>query len=290
VRKEWIIPYNSRKKEIWDWSILVMAIENSFVIPLEVAFEPAFESNLGYQIISNLIDLMFLIDMVLISVTAYIDSKGNQVKDSNLIIKHYVKSFRFIADFGALLGTGIITNLVPSFKFFGFFKLTRIFRIGAAVGRSNMPSHIKMVLNILKLTIYLVMYFHVVGCFWFSVVHVSADQFDHDGRTLQWYPPIHFLNYADSDIFNPQKDQLSLYFLMVYYSVLMGSLNEMGPVNPIEMASCTLIMLGGCFVNAQIFSEIAVLIQSLQKSSQEFQKKIDNANSSMNNLKIDEHL
>jgi len=52
------------------------------------------------------------------------------------------------------------------------------------------------------------------------------------------------------------------YIVCIYYSVLLIGFNELGPVNPIEMVFSIAFLLSASMINAQIFSEIVLLMQS----------------------------
>jgi len=60
----------------------------------------------------------------------------------------------------------LIAAYFPSLKIFGFFKITRILRLDVLVSRSNYTEQIKTSLNLMKLTFYLCVYIHVMGCLW----------------------------------------------------------------------------------------------------------------------------
>jgi len=62
-----------------------------------------------YTTIDNVVDGIFLIDIILMFFTSFFDNRGIENFESLEIAKHYLKSIRFIFDFGAILGTGVIT-------------------------------------------------------------------------------------------------------------------------------------------------------------------------------------
>ena len=87
-----------------------------------------------------------------------------------------MKSFRFYADLFAVLGTGLITAVVPSFKFFGFFKMFRIMRLGTMITKMNVPEDIKAFFNLMKLCFYLILGVHIMGCVWFMVCKINSNK------------------------------------------------------------------------------------------------------------------
>lgn len=42
IPKRFIIKINSSKKDKWDKGILMLAVQNSLMIPLDIAFKPTF--------------------------------------------------------------------------------------------------------------------------------------------------------------------------------------------------------------------------------------------------------
>jgi len=68
--------------------------------------------------------------------------------------------------------------------------------------------------------------------------------------------------------------------------VLMLGGNELGPVTTMEKAFVAFIMLAGNIINANIFGEMAVLVQTINKRSSEFQERIDNSNTVMKQIKV----
>jgi len=60
-------------------------------------------------VFDNLIDMFFLVDMVLMGVTSYVDKFGTEMRDQGMILRNYIYSKRFLFDTLAVLGTGVIT-------------------------------------------------------------------------------------------------------------------------------------------------------------------------------------
>ena len=61
-----IISFRNKKKEKWDVLMIILAMINSFFIPLEMNFDfPVLFHSIIYIIFDNLIDFMFLADLIL---------------------------------------------------------------------------------------------------------------------------------------------------------------------------------------------------------------------------------
>ena len=189
-------------KERWDIFILILAFQNSLIIPIDMSFEPEWTAHFYYQIFDNLVDFLFLVDMILMCFTSFIDPQGKEVFRSVQIIRKYVFSRRFVTDFAAILGTGVVTQFFPSLKIFGFFKMIRIFRLEGMITSMNIPEDAKALFNLLKYTFYICLYNHIFGCAWFSIVKINANWIDEEGFNHTWYPPTDWINYSDAKLFS----------------------------------------------------------------------------------------
>ena len=61
---------------------------------------------------------------------------------------------------------------------------------------------------------------------------------------------------------------------------------EVGPRTVLELIFVSIIMLAGAIINANIFGNMAVLIQNMNRKDTKFQEQIDTANTAMKNLKL----
>jgi len=109
---------------------LVLALQNSFFVPIELSFEPPFTKLTMYLLLNIIVDLVFFLDMIVMSITTYTDRLGREVKDSHMIFLKYLKSFRFYPDLISLFGNDLLTALFPIFKICGLFKVIRVLRLG----------------------------------------------------------------------------------------------------------------------------------------------------------------
>lgn len=72
----------------------------------------------------------------------------------------------------------------------------------------------------------------------------------------------------------------------MYYSILMLKPNEIAPSGNIEILVCCVILVLDLIVAAQIYGQVAVLVQMAGRRTAKFQKQIDNANTAMNDMGI----
>lgn len=146
LKDDKIISLKNKNRESWDGFVLGLSLFNAIVVPLELSFEMPFTNSIGYSIIDNIIDVLFIIDMILMFITSYRNIYGEEIRDQGMIAKHYVKSIRFLFDFASLFGTGIVTQWLPSLKVFKCFKIVRVFRLNKFITGLKIDKQIKGVL------------------------------------------------------------------------------------------------------------------------------------------------
>ena len=72
------VSYKSKSKKIWDFSVLLVAIFNSLVIPFEQAFKAKIFKEPAFEAVDYVIDLIFLLDVILTFQTSFMDKKGQE--------------------------------------------------------------------------------------------------------------------------------------------------------------------------------------------------------------------
>lgn len=85
-----------------------------------------------------------------------------------------MKTRRFYSDVAALLGTGPFVSLWKVFKYFQLFKMFRVFKVKDIIAQSNAPKEWKAIMNLCKIFFYLVMYLHIVGCYWYLMISYNG--------------------------------------------------------------------------------------------------------------------
>lgn len=87
-----------------------------------------------------------------------------------------------------------------------------------------------------------------------------------------------------TNLFNEEIDYQ--YWASIYNSILMLAGNELGPRTNMELIFVSIMLLAGSLIFANIFGEMAVLVQVMTKRQVKFQEQVDTANTAMKNLAI----
>lgn len=101
------------------------------------------------------------------------------------------------------------------------------------------------------------MYIHLIACILW--VTFSENQ--------TWVPAVDFI-YAKTKLF--QEDFAKQYLSMLYHAIMVFGLNEVAPVEKVELIVVILMMHLSAIVNAYIFGEMAVLVQEMDKKDIDF--------------------
>lgn len=231
-----------------------------------------------------MIDFFFMLDLVMNFRTSIIKSTTNEeITDLRVIAINYLKG-RFWIDLLASFPLDSVTFIFLDsnsgstlWQLFGLLKLVRILRLSRLIAYLNIKNDLKMSLKLVKLVFFLVLYLHILGCMWFFI----AKQDD------KWIPPLDYV-YVTTDLY--EKNRFSQYCSSIYHALLMLGGNDIGPRGEFQILFVTLMLLIASIVNANIFGNIIVLIQSMNRKATVFQEKIDYAVETMKNLKVPDRL
>ena len=159
------------------------------------------------------IDLFFIVDIILTFRTTYVSKQGDEIIDPCLIAKNYLRN-KFWIDLISTIpwdATGY-----SQLSVFGLLKVQRVFRITKIINNVNAGEDIKLFLKLGKLIFFLILYVHVVGCFWFYWVKVNKE----------WIPPLDYM-FVKTDLY--ESTDMKIYASCFYHAIQMLIGSEVGP-------------------------------------------------------------
>lgn len=165
-----VVSFKNKYRKMFDIFVLMLALYNSVMIPLKQCYNPEFKRTRESEIMDMVIDGIFLIDILLMFHTTFIDNKGEEIWNVPEIAYNYSHTSRFIVDLLSLLGSAAFTWIHRYFNLFGFFKVLRVFRISSLITKSNMDGSSKAAMKLGKLIFYLIFYLHVIACYWWLIL------------------------------------------------------------------------------------------------------------------------
>lgn len=259
----------------WDTFIIIIAIYNCITLSFNIGFNPSWANHPAYITLDVLLILCYVLDIIQSFNTTYLDRNGEEIWDRKLIAKRYILGGRLLID---------VVSTIPFDYFggpdllamFGLLKLTRLSRISTIISRLNFNEQIKALIKMAQLTFYLYLVIHINACVLFWVVRQSE----------KWFPPFDFIVLPPGETKLYDEDITYQYWALIYNSIIMFAGNESGPRTQFEYFYISVMMISGTLINANIFGEMAVLVQVMTKKQVKFQEQVDTANTAMKNLEI----
>ena len=174
----YIIRFNSRFRVYWDLFIILLAIYNCILIPIDVGFGEKFYGSHEKAIgtIDSVLDLFFFMDFIFNFVTTYISPKsGTEVSDSKRIAKAYVKTTSCYIDLLATIPFDQIAILFfrdsnLDLSFFGVLKLVRLLRLRRIVTFLKVNQSFQFGIRLIQTIGMLVLVVHWFACIWYLIV------------------------------------------------------------------------------------------------------------------------
>jgi hypothetical protein len=117
---------------------------------------------------------------------------------------------------------------------------------------------VKAKIKVVHLMFLLFLYLHCLACIWFWICD----------KGKVWVPPLDFIDYTKSDLYETNMSRK--YLMSLYNAVLLLGGNEIGPRTWYEAVFVTFIMLLSAIINANIFGEMAVLVELISRKSSKF--------------------
>ena len=269
-----IIRVNESTRVNWDLFVMLLATWNCIWIPFEIAFKPDIRTSVYIVVADYIIDFFFFIDIILTFRTTYIKSStGDEVTEPRKIAIHYLKN-RFIIDLLSIFPFDVIMSSygqIEALNIFGILKVARVLRLGRIIKVLNARQEVKLTLELCNLVFSLILYIHLAGCLW-HYIHKDPKN---------WIPPLDYM-FVKTDLYD--RDTMYQYWITFYHAVMMLNGNEVGPRTFIQYFFVSIFLVVGMVLNANIFGNMAVLLQEINKKSSRFRGKLDTAKTAMNNL------
>lgn len=172
-RNRFIIPWDSRFRQIWDICAVFFVMYLSFKVPIGVAFDGAWSFP---KALDTLMDIYFITDIVLNFRTGFLHN-GHHITDPTLIREHYMHSWFWIDLIATIPWEAILKGLMAksarkSLKMLKWLKFPKLLRLSRFLRylKSNIKYYQIFVLSIMS-----VFCIHVLGCMFVATVAQCTD-------------------------------------------------------------------------------------------------------------------
>ena len=123
---KYLISCNNPWRKRWSYLIIVVAIYSVAFIPMRIAVYPTVLDPV-YTPLDIFTYFLYIADVIVNIRTTYMDSFGEEIKNTKQIFKHYAASFGFWIDILSLLNYP--TSSSPILNIIGIAKVNRVLRI-----------------------------------------------------------------------------------------------------------------------------------------------------------------
>lgn len=184
-----MVSYSKRWRKMWDIMIIIVAVYSGLFTPFQIAFdyqEKKFKDTWWWITLDVVSTIIYIVDIIIAFRSSYLDNFGDEIIDGKKIAAHYIKSNRFWTDVLSLVSNPVVAqfNLTESQNLvvclFGMLKIIRFLRVRQLITTATLDKGIKAALNFIYLTVLLLFYCHIMGCFWYYVVY-----YDYCNQNLQ---------------------------------------------------------------------------------------------------------
>jgi hypothetical protein len=123
------------------------------------------------MIVDSLINVFYFIDICINFRTTFIStSNGKEIKNPKLIANKYLYG-RFPIDLLSSIPFSMLSGFKSDYLLMcEMFKFLRVLRIMSLIQSLNIKKTSKALLKVIWLFCFLILYLHIVGCFWYYVV------------------------------------------------------------------------------------------------------------------------
>lgn len=277
-RPRFVISYKNPYILKWNLLIIFLACYNGLALPFWVAFKNSALRNPGVIFIDVLIDIFFALDIVINFRTSYFDIKSSEeVANLKMIAKRYICKGTFVLDFLTIFpfdyfARGAGRDADPA-ALFGMLKLVRLLRIGDLIANLKSKESTKLILRFFQLVLYLLLYTHIVGCFWFLIVD----------QNQEWIPGTDFIKYK-TEIYTAEITQQ--YFYSIYSGLFMIVGIEINPRDGNQYLFCGIMNVIGALITGLMLGQMAIIMTNLYRSERKFSEISDAINTTMKNMKL----
>jgi len=131
-----------------------------------------------------------------------------------------------------------------------------------------------MILKLLRLVYFLLLYIHFSAWIWWYNIK----------DTKIWIPQMDFMFLA-TETYTTFSIELQ-YMQWFYHSIILLGGSGIGPRDDSQRINSIIVLLMSAIINANIFGNMAVIVQEMNQKASRFQEKIDIANTSMKNIRL----
>ena len=256
----YVLDPQSKYLKRWDTFIRLCCYYFFFDVPLRIAFQTLQELGLVYTVVTQVLDAMLLVDMIIKFFTAYVNKKSVVVIRVDKIASHYLSN-GFVVDLIAAFPLDLLVYAAsakdPLYDFMAWlriFKLLRLHRLykyqKQRERNMNADSFFGIVSGLLPIFLG---FSHLLACILYYIARLNRRE-----GNKTWLDPYNGLGFATV---LEKGDILSRYFISYYWISASVSTNglvgDMTPANWWEIGFTCVVMLVNVTLYAYVLGEVS---------------------------------
>jgi len=277
---KFVIPCQSTFRRFWNIFIMALIVYETFWYPLAFCFlykDAWATGSLVFEIISVFI---FAADIIINTRTTYNNKNNEEIVDTKMIRRRYLKSRMFIIDVLTTLPIPeiVLASLAGSddqwlvFSILCLFRMFRLLKISTYLEDRNLTLRAKLI----QFFIGCFLLEHFISCLWYRIV---IWQFPDTLTTDElWFPPNMREAAANDDdllafYFNLPISQVYAATLLSIFMLTVGS--DMGPVTRLQTWYCFLVAIFGAVGLGFLYAQVTQIIYAASEESLLYQEKLE---------------
>ena len=141
-----LISYKNKWITRWDYIVVILALANCVMVPLEIAVELDYTKTWQYFVYSIITDIIFIMD-IFVSFNTTLKENSIEITDRTIIAMNYLKG-TFTIDFISAFPVDVISLMLKDLssrqlKLFSLLKLVRMLRLSRIIRALKVPRGLK---------------------------------------------------------------------------------------------------------------------------------------------------
>jgi len=275
-----LISYHSTFRKVWELLMMCLILYGIFWYPLAVAIIFKDPWPLGVLIVEIVSIGIFILDIIINMRTTYSNDNNEEIIDSKMMRRKYLKSKMFLIDLITVLPIPeiILIVLIGSHEQWFVYSLVilvrmlRVFKALMYLKNRNLKGFPKL----LRIFITFFLIVHWVSCWWYILLRIEFP--DDPTMSNLWFPNnLRMVAANDQDLldyyFNMSEFKIYGWTLLSVFMLVVGS--DMAPVSNVQIWFSVLIGLFGAVGLAYIFATVTLTINRANRESSEYQRQLE---------------
>ena len=266
----------------WDLMTLHLLVFTAMITPYEIAFMDGL-SGTGVELLfwtNQIINLIFLADMILVFVTPFEDSDGVWVTSKSDLAIRYFKGM-FVIDLMSIMPFAIIELFAGSGGSLGSLKVFRVLKLFRLLKMLRIFRGLKIVkkyeadfaINYQALNISILLLVLLVTAHWIACLLALICKYDPKSPALEIFLPS--MNEIDEEITVFKQYYYCFVWGLMFMTIGMGEGHDSDAESSVLRVYISILLIVGAVANAAIIGGVVAIVDEMNEASREFYSNLN---------------